>query len=808
MFRLHTRRTSDARRLLLGAATAFALFASATTAQAVPFAYVPTHGFEYDSGISQYEVGAGGLLTPLVPPTAGGEGRYPNAVAVSPDGNSVYVPETDSSVVWQFDVGAGGGIFPKSPFMVATGEGPLDVAVSPDGQSVYVANSNYPYGPGSVSQYDVGSGGRLSPKSPATVAAGDRANAVAVSPDGGSVYVANYVSGGDGSVSQYDVGAGGELSPKSPATVAAGDGPNAVAVSPDGGSVYVANENSDSVSQYDVGAGGALSPKSPAAVAAGDVPRDVAVSPDGGSVYVANYVSGGDGSVSQYDVGAGGELSPKSPATVAAGGSPNALAVSPDGHSVYVVNVEYDPTENIFQFDVGPDGTLSPKSPATVATEPFPVDVAVGPGAHVNHAATLVKDIRPGSASSGPGGFTNLAGRTFFGAVDPAGAHLWKTDGTEVGTKRVTSTGISPGFITKAGGKLFFQAGGSGHGRELWKSDGTAAGTKLVKDINPGSNSSNPSGLTSVAGKLYFRANDGTHGVELWKSDGTAAGTTLVKDIRPAGKGSDPNRLTAVATRLYFRADDGTHGGELWKSNGTVAGTKIVRDVNRATGARSRTSSRTSPVRCCSAPTAMARTGASSGSRTARRPGRSWSRTSTWKRLLVPREPEGRGQHDVLPGQRRDTRRGALEVRRHRGRDKAGQGHLPGRPFTRREPVPRHERGRHALLQRLRRPGRGALEIGRHRRRDEPVEGHQSRGSSSPLGFTDLGGAVILAARDGAHGNEPWESNGTGAGTGLVEDINPGSASSSPRSLTSTGVTILFSANDGTHGTELWRLAP
>ena len=43
-----------------------------------------------------------------------------------------------------------------------------------------------------------------------------------------------------------------------------------MAVSPDGGSVYVTNVESDNVSQYDVGAGGALTPKSPATVAAGD----------------------------------------------------------------------------------------------------------------------------------------------------------------------------------------------------------------------------------------------------------------------------------------------------------------------------------------------------------------------------------------------------------------------------------------------------------------------------------------------------------------------------------------------------------
>ena len=105
-------------------------------------------------------------------------------------------------------------------------------------------------------------------------------NGVAVSPDGGSVYVTGGRQDLSGfSVSQYDVGAGGALSPKSPATVATGRYPSGVAVSPDGGSVYVPSELDDSVFQYDVGAGGALSPKSPATVATGASPEGIAVSP-------------------------------------------------------------------------------------------------------------------------------------------------------------------------------------------------------------------------------------------------------------------------------------------------------------------------------------------------------------------------------------------------------------------------------------------------------------------------------------------------------------------------------------------------
>jgi DNA-binding beta-propeller fold protein YncE len=236
LFRLHSRTGGGGRRRLwLGVATVVALLAAAAPAQAAPFAYVTNAG----DGVSQYDVGAGGLLAPL------------------------------------------------SPATVAAHREPLGVAVSPDGRSVYVTNDMSD----NISQYDVGPGGALTPKTPATVTAGDRPSRVAISPDGRSVYVTD---SGDGvvandTVSQYDVDAGGALTPKTPATVAAGDFPFGVAVSPDGRSVYVTNGNSNDISQYDVGPGGVLSPKTQATVAAaGLFPTELAVSPDGRSVYVTN----------------------------------------------------------------------------------------------------------------------------------------------------------------------------------------------------------------------------------------------------------------------------------------------------------------------------------------------------------------------------------------------------------------------------------------------------------------------------------------------------------------------------------------
>ena len=64
---------------------------------------------------------------------------------------------------------------------------------------------------------------------------------------------------------------------------------------------------------------------------------------------------------------------------------------------------------------------------------------------------------------------------------------------------------------------------------------------QMVLDINTNTLSSNPSGMVAIGSTAYFTADDGVHGLELWKSDGTAAGTVLVKDINPGSASSDPS---------------------------------------------------------------------------------------------------------------------------------------------------------------------------------------------------------------------------------------------------------------------------
>jgi ELWxxDGT repeat protein len=92
---------------------------------------------------------------------------------------------------------------------------------------------------------------------------------------------------------------------------------------------------------------------------------------------------------------------------------------------------------------------------------------------------------------------------------------------------------------------------------------------ELVKDINPGTDSSNPQSLTLVGDTVYFRSYNA-----LGKSDGTSEGTSLVKVLPPSSSGSLTQwKLMNVGGTLYFTVPIDVYDHELWKSDGTEAGT-------------------------------------------------------------------------------------------------------------------------------------------------------------------------------------------------------------------------------------------
>ncbi|HEX5154124.1 MAG TPA: MopE-related protein [Parafilimonas sp.] len=100
---------------------------------------------------------------------------------------------------------------------------------------------------------------------------------------------------------------------------------------------------------------------------------------------------------------------------------------------------------------------------------------------------------------------------------------------------------------------------------------------QILQDINPGLSTSLPDSFYTVGNFTYFAATLPTLGRELWKTDGTASGTVLVKDISSGS--SRPHNFTAMNGILYFIANDGINGNELFRSDGTAAGTYMVKDV-------------------------------------------------------------------------------------------------------------------------------------------------------------------------------------------------------------------------------------
>lgn len=184
----------------------------------------------------------------------------------------------------------------------------------------------------------------------------------------------------------------------------------------------------------------------------------------------------------------------------------------------------------------------------------------------------------------------------FSGITVANGSELWVTDGTDAGTKQVKDINSGPGNAEIRGpnergnfavvnNTLFFEANDGTNGTQLWKSDGTEAGTQLVKKIRTGANPEIMFPSTSdsnyyVYNTFYFAANDGVNGRELWKTNGTEAGTMMVADITTGAASTKfgPSFLSLCGL-VVFAADNGINGMELWRSNGTGAGTFMLRDI-------------------------------------------------------------------------------------------------------------------------------------------------------------------------------------------------------------------------------------
>lgn len=141
--------------------------------------------------------------------------------------------------------------------------------------------------------------------------------------------------------------------------------------------------------------------------------------------------------------------------------------------------------------------------------------------------------------------------------------------------------------ITPFAEHFLFAADDGVHGKELWFSDGTEENTHLVKDINPGSESSlfDLYNHLILGDQFFFLANDGTHGQELWVTDGTESGTKMLIDIRTGTSGSNIGHLIEWDGKILFSANNDINGKEVWVTDGRAEGTQLLADINPGTEA-------------------------------------------------------------------------------------------------------------------------------------------------------------------------------------------------------------------------------
>ena len=386
-----------------------------------------------------------------------------------------------------------------------------------------------------------------------------------------------------------------------------------------------------------------------------------------------------------------------------------------------------------------------------------------------------LRDVDPGGDGSYPFLFSYVipfirGASAYFFAQDGTGLDPWRTNGTTTGTERLkdidtqASSLPDPSFFAlrpavASTGKLFCGLQDGEHGVEPWVSGGTAGTTLLLADADPAPDpqaGSYPENVIAWEDGILFDAQIGGER-RLWRSDGTPARTFEIAAMGAPG-------LTAALGAAFF-AGEGPDGRELWSTDGTSAGTHQVADL--MPGFRD-----SSPARFVAATGGLVFTASDSRGRELWRS----DGTAAGTRQLA----------DLVPGAESSYPESLVAIG-----DQVC--------FTAERPADGRELwcsdGSAAGTTRILdlNPGVASAFVDDF----EADVGDVAEIAAAP-------GGMFLVADDGAHGTEPWWSDGTEDGTRLIADLRAGSRSSEPRMLIVLDGRAFFAADDGVHGRELW----
>jgi len=153
---------------------------------------------------------------------------------------------------------------------------------------------------------------------------------------------------------------------------------------------------------------------------------------------------------------------------------------------------------------------------------------------------------------------------------------LWVTDGTTAGTHQIGASSsqyhVQPASFAAFGSSVLFTGEDPNSGSSvLYKLDPASDTIQILAGAQ--FNSSYQSSIAVMNGFALFVGSDSA----LWRTDGTIAGTSQVKDIGLtmfAGRlSSQDTQLLRVGDRAIFQGDDGVNGAYIWASDGTDQGT-------------------------------------------------------------------------------------------------------------------------------------------------------------------------------------------------------------------------------------------
>ncbi len=238
---------------------------------------------------------------------------------------------------------------------------------------------------------------------------------------------------------------------------------------------------------------------------------------------------------------------------------------------------------------------------------------------------SFFKELNTQEEGSSPANFTEINGITFFSVKTLEGYNLWKTNGTEAGTVRVSDkllVNLNQEEILNTFQVInnelyyFIYSSISLNRVQLWKTDGISNvlvidnlfATKLyhlnnqicyfqyngvykienqqsirIKDLSSNSFYSQPPPVELTNQTIFFTQEIGVSDrIQVWKTDGTEVGTSLVKNIDSLyffpGNNRDYEKVSIgidgqayfILKRVLILANDNyTVATELWKTDGT-----------------------------------------------------------------------------------------------------------------------------------------------------------------------------------------------------------------------------------------------